>query len=97
MPVVQRASGISCVHGGNPHSGWVPPGAAMPMPEPLRRFTLDVTIEYEPGDGFLLIWQAREDPVFAGDEWFASLSAAEEAAQAMFEISPDRWQRDRAG
>jgi|GEM_PF-5528437 len=93
MPVVKRASGITYVYGGNAHSGWLPPGAPTPPPEPIRHLTLDVTIEYEPGDGFLLILQAREDPeAFCGDNWYGSLGAAEDDADALFGIGLDRWE-----
>jgi hypothetical protein len=64
----------------------------LPSPAPVRSITLDVTIEYEPGDGFILAYAAREDPTFAFDDWFGSLSAAEAAAEEMFGIMKDRWQ-----
>ncbi len=91
MPVLKRASGITYVHGGNPHSGWLPPGAATPPPEPIRLFTLDVTIEADPG-GYLLIYCSREEDGFAFDDWFENLADAEKAAQEKFGIGTDRWE-----
>ena len=67
MAVLKRASGVSYEYGGEQHCGWLPPGAATPLPTPVRRVTLDVTIEGTEGAGYLLIFAAREDPAFGND------------------------------
>src|SRR5687768_516107 len=41
--------------GGTEHTGWLPGGAVLPRPEPLREVVLKVQIEVETG-GFLLTY-----------------------------------------
>ncbi len=93
MPLLKRATCIRYEYADQTQSCWLPAGAESPLPGSIRRVTLDVTIEYEPGDGFILAYAAREDPTFAYDDWFGSLTAAESAAEEMFGIAPERWQK----
>jgi len=92
LPLLKRATCIRYEYADETQSGWLPPGSAASSADPARRITLDVTIEYEPGDGFILAYSAREDPTFSFDDWFGSLSAAEAAAEEMFGITLARWQ-----
>lgn len=92
MPLLKRATCIRYEYSDETQSAWLPAGSVAPSPAPARRITLDVTIEYEPGDGFILAYTAREDPTFSFDDWFGSLSAAEAAAEEMFGITSARWQ-----
>lgn len=87
LPVIKQVFGVRIEEAGDSDGAW---GAAS-FPAERRVLTLDLTIEYEPGDGFILTYAAREDPSFASDEWFGSLSAAEDAAEKWFGIDPDRW------
>lgn len=89
--MLKRATCIRYEYADKSHSCWLPAGAESPSPDATRRITLDVTIEYEPGDGFILAYSAREDPTFAYDDWFGSLSSAEAAAEEMFGITKDHW------
>ncbi|SIO61381.1 hypothetical protein SAMN05444166_6743 [Singulisphaera sp. GP187] len=91
MSVIKRVSGVSYVYGGEPHRGWLPPGAAIPLPTPVHRVTLDITIEEE-GPGYLLIITAQGDSSFASDSWFDTLTGAESMALEWFGIAPDQWQ-----
>ncbi len=45
MTVLKHAYGIPHECGGEEHTGWLPPGAATPLPTPIRHLTLDATIE----------------------------------------------------
>ena len=92
MALLKRASGVGYEYGGEGHSGWLPPGAATPLPTPVRRVTLDVTIEGDEEAGYLLIVAAREDPSFANDYWFDDVTDAEAMAAEWFGIGPGRWQ-----
>jgi hypothetical protein len=94
MTVLRRASGVPHQYGGEEHRGWLPPGAATPLPTPVRNVTLDITIERDEGAGFLLIFQARDDPSFGNDYWFDTLSMAEAAALEWFGVGPDRWEQE---
>jgi hypothetical protein len=92
LAVLKRASGVSYWYGGESHSGWLPPGAAIPLPTPVRHLTLDVTIEGDGGTGYIVVCTAREEPAFGNDNWFANMAEAEAAAEAWFGIEPERWQ-----
>jgi hypothetical protein len=94
MAVVKRASGVPYESGGLEHSGWLPPGAAIPLPTPVLRLTLDLTIEGEEREGYRLIFTAREAPGFGNDYWFKHLADAEAAAGQWFGIKPCEWQVD---
>jgi len=59
------------------------------LPTPVRRVTLDISIE---ASGYLLIFAAREDPNFGNDYWFENLADAEATAAEWFGIGPGRWQ-----
>lgn len=93
MAVIKRATGIRFTYGGDEHRGWLPSGAAKPLPTPIRHVTLDISIEDTEGAGCLLIFVAREDAAFGNDYWFESLTAAEAAAQIWFGIEPGQWQK----
>lgn len=83
--------------GGHEHRGWLPPGAATPLPTPIENELLDVSIERGDG-GYLLIWGCplaetghSEGPPKSGDSWHATLADAEQAAREMFGIGPEDW------
>lgn len=89
--------GIAHEFGGESHSGWLPPGAAVPLPAPIVSVTLDVTIESESAEapedgGFLLIAIAKDHPEYCSDFWFTTLEQAEEAGLEWFGFSTDMWQ-----
>ncbi len=90
IAVLKHAADLNVHFGGETHSGWLPPGAAMPLPTPIERVVLDVEIHRE-GTGFVLSWNAREGDR-CGDLWFETLSAAEAAATEEFGIARDDWQ-----
>jgi hypothetical protein len=92
LAVIKRAAGVEHQFGGEEHSGWLPPGAATPLPTPVRRVTLDVAIEETEGPGYLLILTAREDNSVGNDWWFDTLAQAEEAGLEWFGIGPSDWQ-----
>jgi hypothetical protein len=52
--VVKRVDGWPVTFGGEAHSGWLPSNAATPLPTPIERDVLDVTIE-KIDAGYLLI------------------------------------------
>lgn len=76
--------------GGEEPSGWLPPGAARPLPTPIEKLVFDLEIVSDGGDGFLLCYQSRDGKV-SGDTWHQSLSEAESAAQNWFAARPDQW------
>lgn len=77
---------------GGGHSAWLPLDSADRVHASTERITLDVTIDYDPEEGFVLAYSAREDPSICDDLWFGSLSEAERAAEDMFAIGMKRWQ-----
>ena len=79
MTVIKRFVGLPFRFGGTEHSGWLPPGAAKPLPTPIEDVVLDVEIEAIEG-GFILFWESRDGSTFA-DSWYQTLEHAEEAAR----------------
>lgn len=95
--MLKKVDGWPFTFGGDIHSGWLPPGAAIPLPTPIEHEFLDISIEAE-GSGYLLIWNARSSatcrdrrPPKTGDTWHATLADAEQAAFEEFGIEPQHW------
>lgn len=75
--------------GGEEHTGWLPPGAATPLPTPRELVTLDFEIQEDDG-GYLLIWQGAEQR-HCGDTWHASVRDALAQATLWFGLDPQEW------
>ena len=45
--VLKHVAGLVVQFGGETHSGWLPPGAAVPLPTPIERVVLDIEIHNE--------------------------------------------------
>jgi hypothetical protein len=95
--VVKKVEGWLFTFGGETHSGWLPPNAAIPLPTPVEHVVLDVTIEKCDG-GYLLEWAAKPTatsrellPPKVGDSWHESIDDAETAAQEWFGIEREHW------
>ncbi len=88
---MKRIASVPCRFGGEPHSGWLPPGAAIPLPTPINDVLLDLEIEYD-GFGYLLSYSSSDGTVF-GDTWHPSMADAEQVAQQLFGIQSSQWQR----
>lgn len=82
-------NGVQLVIGGEEHSGWLPEGAAMPLPTPVRNVVLDLSIEFD-GSGYLLIHQST-DGSLAGDLWYPTLEEAQTAAGEFFKVGHSQW------
>jgi hypothetical protein len=87
--VVKRINGFLIRIGGRQHSGWLPPGAAMPLPTPSREVLMDFEIQFD-GAGYLLICCARDRSVYA-DTWHISLEDAESQANYSYGVAGDQW------
>jgi hypothetical protein len=90
MKVLKRMTGLSRQFGGEEHVGWLPPGAARPLPTPITQHVLDFEITGDGGDGFLLCYESRDGQV-CGDNWFQTVAEAERAASEWFGINPSQW------
>lgn len=95
MPEFKRVAVVEIDVGGEPHQGWLPPGAAEPPPTPRRKLTLDLTIEGDTEGGYSLIQEAREDPSHAYDDWFVDLAGALQSAESRFGVAPNAWEEVR--
>ena len=91
MAIVKRVSDFRWDYEGELHSGWLPLGAANPLPTPVVRVALDLEIESERG-GFLLIYRARENSELRNDLWFGTLTEAMAAAEERFGVRPEQWE-----
>ena len=76
--------------GGEPHRGWLPPGAATPLPTPRREVTINATIEFD-GSGYLLIIESTDGSV-RGDRWHETVDDAREELRAWFDVPVTAWQ-----
>lgn len=75
--------------GGEPHGGWLPPNAAVPLPTPVRPFDFAITSDGQ--DSFLLEHRSQ-DGTARGDTWHGTLAAAVCEASECFGIDPAAWQ-----
>ncbi len=75
--------------GGEEHSGWLPAGAATPLPTPVRHLLFNLEIQFD-GDGYLLCHESTDGTV-SGDTWHQTLFDAENAAQDWFGIAGSEW------
>jgi hypothetical protein len=75
--------------GGEEHVGWLPPGAAKPLPTPVQDVLLTVEIQSDLC-GFFLCWYCDER-ARCGDSWHRTLAEAEHAAHKQFGIEPAQW------
>jgi hypothetical protein len=89
MSVVSRINNFHTTIGGEAHSGWLPPDAALPLPTPRRDVVLNFVIECE-GSGYLLIVNSADDSV-RGDTWHQSVADAQELAESWYGVSPTAW------
>lgn len=89
MAAVEWIVGFQTTVGGEPHTGWLPPNAAIPLPTPIRNVELDLTIEID-GDGYLLIFESRDGTV-RGDTWHSTIANAHDAAKRYFGVSTEAW------
>ena len=91
MAIIQQILGMPFRFGGVPHSGWLPPGAAVPLPTPMKDVLLDITIEECSGDYILLY--CSQDGSECGDTWHQSLADAENQAEMDFGVRRSDWKR----
>ncbi len=75
--------------GGEPHSGWLPPGAALPLPTPVEDVLLNLQIS-DTAQGFILEWW-DEGRRHVGDTWHQSVEEALVQAEHWFGITSERW------
>ncbi|MGN6545933.1 MAG: hypothetical protein ACTHK7_12845 [Aureliella sp.] len=75
--------------GGDQHTGWLPAGAATPLPTPVRDISLNIQIEFD-GYGYFLCFSSTDGSVY-GDTWHETLADAEQAANEDFGIHESEW------
>ena len=90
LEIVKRVTGWPVRFGGEQHTGWLPAGAAVPLPTPILDVLLDIEIQYD-GDGYLLCYSSHDGTV-QGDTWHQSIVAAENTAAEDFGVQPSQWQ-----
>jgi hypothetical protein len=90
MPTVERVEQFRTTIGGHPHTGWLPAGAAVPLPTPARDIELDLTIEDDGGSGFLRIFHSSDGSV-RGDTWHQTIQDARETARNSFGVPLEAW------
>ena len=89
MPVVGRVDNLKVTLGGEPHSGWLPAGAAVPLPTPKREVVLSLTIESV--DGYFLLIGQSQDGSYDFDDFHESLESALAAAEESYGVPRSSW------
>lgn len=86
MPVVRRLLNRTVRFGGVEHSGWLPPGAAQPLPTP----TIDVLLNLETvsGDSGYFLQYSSTNTNYIGDTWHEGLEDAIGQARLQFRKQP---------
>jgi hypothetical protein len=90
MTIVKHISGHKMQIGGAQHSGWLPEGAANPLPTPVREVSFNLEIQFD-GSGYLLCYVSQEGDLY-GDTWHETLKDAERAAAEYFGVKDNQWQ-----
>ena len=90
MRVIKRISGHKARVGGTQHSGWLPEGAAEPLPTPIRDVIFNLEIQFD-GYGYLLYYASQEGDLH-GDTWHETIEDAEQAAVEYFNVGADQWE-----
>jgi hypothetical protein len=88
--IIKRIEGVLHRDGGEVHRGWLPPGAAIPLPTPVRDLVLNLMVEELDG-GYLLIG-VSQDGSMDFDFWFDTLEAAIKAADEWFGVPASDWE-----
>jgi hypothetical protein len=89
LHIVSRVDNFTMMIGGEPHAGWLPPGAAKPLPTPTRQVVLNFTIEFD-GSGYLLIVDS-DDGLVRGDTWHQSVADAQAQAELWYGVPTSAW------
>ena len=89
LTVVKRIDGLMIRMGGEPHSGWLPAGAAAPLPTPVRDVLMNFEILFD-GVGYLFCYSSQEGAIM-GDTWHETLVKAERQANLDFGIESRQW------
>jgi hypothetical protein len=92
MTIVRYIKGRIVNLGGEEHSGWLPNGAATPIPTPIVRVEFDILIDQEVEGSCLLIRNSRQEG-YSGDTWHPSMPDAIDKATVWLGIELDEWQK----
>jgi hypothetical protein len=95
LDIVQRVVAYPVKIGGVSHSGWLPPGASIPLPTPVHEVALDLEIQFD-GSGYLLCYSTADGSV-RGDTWHQLLEDAVTEAEKAFGIPACVWQPQEVG
>jgi hypothetical protein len=87
--IVKRISEQKVRIGGTQHSGWLPGGAANPLPTSVREVSFNLEIQFD-GSGYLLCYVSQEGDLY-GDTWHETLLDAEKAAAEYFGVKDNQW------
>jgi hypothetical protein len=88
--IIKRLKGVPYQEGGEEHTGWLPAGAAKPLPTPVRHLVLNLEIEDLDG-GYLLIGCSK-DGSMVFDFWFDELEFALKSAKEWFSVETSQWE-----
>ncbi len=90
MPLLKRILGRRIRRGGQPHSGWLPKGAAMPPPTPEVVICVDFSIVEEGPQSYLFLAET-DSADYVGDSWHPSLDDALQQAELEYGVTKEEW------
>lgn len=88
--MIKQALAVPVIFGGEEPAGWLPAGAARPLPTPQVRVLLDIVVDGDDAAGYTLTWDGPA-PEYSGDQWYARLEDAEAAAAEYFGVTAHDW------
>lgn len=91
MRIVREIQQRPVRFGGEAHTGWLPEGAAAPLPLAERVVLLDFSIAEDERSSYVLAWSGP-DRETSGDTWHPNLEEAVHQAWYWFGIEPEEWQ-----
>ena len=91
MRVIRRVLNRTVRFGGHEHSGWLPSGAAQPLPTPTIDVLLNLEIVSDDGSGYFL-QSSSTNTSYISDTWHEDLEGAIEQARLQFGIEPHEWE-----
>lgn len=90
MKVVRKLRGMTVEFGGEEHSGWLPAGAAQPLPTPVEVAVVDFEILSDGSGSYIFEYHSRNTN-HRGDTWPQTLEDALGQARKAFGIEPEEW------